>query len=55
MNGRLLKTFAENERRGPGAQEESINLPGGLPAGQYILLLSGTGGKTGVRITTQSK
>ncbi|MCO6492070.1 MAG: T9SS type A sorting domain-containing protein [Phaeodactylibacter sp.] len=55
MNGRLLKTFAENERRGPGAQEESINLPVGLSAGQYILLLSGAGGKTGVKINIQSR
>lgn len=50
INGKLLKTFIQDEQRKQGEQEEIIKLPGSIPSGQYILLLSGTSGRIGVRI-----
>ncbi len=43
--GKLVATFVENEKQAKGDQEVELNLPNGLPNGNYFIQIASPKGK----------
>jgi len=51
LQGRVLKTFVENEKQDAGDYQQSIDLPEELPAASYLIVISNeSGGKATVKV-----
>lgn len=50
MQGKLIKTFVNNQKQEAGKHQQAINLPEGLASGSYLLLISSPGGQMSIKI-----
>jgi uncharacterized delta-60 repeat protein len=50
LQGRLLQTYLNEVKQETGEHKQFISIPGSVPAGQFVLVLTTPEGKLGVRI-----
>jgi uncharacterized delta-60 repeat protein len=50
LAGRFIKSYVDNAARGAGSQKEAIEVPEGLSAGTYVLMVSTPKGRISVKV-----
>ena len=50
MEGRLIKTFTENEKQEAGEHKQVLAIPADLPASAYIISIASPSGRVGIKV-----